>query len=137
MTRHLGNLSFSIRSWLGAAHERLYYLLVLLFPATFFLSIETAKTFRDLIALLFLLSLFRWKGWVRLDSVIGPALLVAAVIIGGYVWHIYNVPPEILGGSQARTYIVAFGFFIMMAYGSIVWKRIPPLVFLLSAAIGL
>ena len=131
------NTIATIQARLDVAHQRLYHLLALLLPAVFFLSNGTTKTFRDLIALLFLIGLFRWKGWFRMDRVTWPALLLAAVILGGYLWHRHSVPPDVLGGWHAHKYIIAFGFFVMLAHGSIAWKRIHPTAFLISAAAGL
>jgi O-antigen ligase len=131
------NASVTIRKRLGIAHQRLYHLLALLLPAVFFLSNGTTKTFRDLIALLFLIGLFNWKGWFRMDRVTWPALLLAAVILGGYLWQRHSVPPNVFGGWHADRYVIAFGFFIMLAYGTITWKRIHPTALLISAAIGL
>ena len=112
-------------------------MLTLALPAVFFLSNGTTKTSRTLCALLFLAGVFRWKGWFRMDRVTWPALLLAAVISGGYFWHAYSVPPDIFEGWHADKYIIAFGFFIILAYGTTAWKPIAPAALLVSAGIGL
>ena len=126
------SLSVPSSGWLNKS----FCLLALSFPLLWFLSDGGVDLLLKLIVLGFLF-VFVTRKEVRQDGLVLLALSLIVFLAWEYVWHVYAIPPNLLGGNFPTKYVSFFCFFIPVAYGTVLWKRISPYVILLGAALGL
>ena len=110
--------------------------LTLSFPVLWFLTDGRVDLLLKLIVLGFLF-VFVTRKEVRQDGLVLLALSLIVFLAWEYVWQLYAIPQDLLGGRFPTKYVSFFCFFIPVAYSTVLWRRISPYVILLGAALGL
>lgn len=119
-----------------ASIEAFFCLLVLIFPALWFITDGGAKILVRILLLMFFLLLVRHQE-MRRDALIVFCILFSLVLIGEYFWQYLTVPEHLFHGRFSRRYIYFFSFFLILAYGTVVWRKISPFFLLAGAFVGL
>ena len=123
----------NVRQWLGFVFASLTFAL----PLVWFVSKEATDWVVRIMLVFFLLSIGRKALPVYRDRMVQLCMLLALIVVIGYIWQRFSVPEALLGGSSAKKYVPAFCFFVVAAYGINAAPRMSPFLLLISAGVGL
>ncbi len=114
----------------------LFCLLALAFPFVWFVTDGSVKTINQALLLLFLVFFFE-RQEIRKNSLVVFCLAFSLLLYLEYLWQYVTVPDHLFGGRPPSNYAYFFSFFLVLSYGTIVWKRIDPFYLLAGAFLGL
>jgi O-antigen ligase len=116
--------------------KKVYLLLAISFSFIWLVSNGSTDLLQKFLTVSFLISAFHDKK-LRQDSVFLGSLLLIGFFCLEFIWHFLSVPAAIFANRFPIKYINFFCFFLLLAYGTVVWKRVSPFLILIGAAVGL
>lgn len=124
-----------MRISLHEAMEASFGLLAFAFPLVWFVTDGSAKTISQALLLLFFV-FFVQRPEIRKNALVIACLSFSLLLYIEYLWHHLTIPDHLFGGRPPSNYAYFFSFFPIIAYGTIVWKRINPFYLLVGALLG-
>ncbi|WP_028873898.1 O-antigen ligase family protein [Tepidiphilus margaritifer] len=119
-----------------ASIEAFFCLLALVFPALWLATGGGVKVLVRILLLMSLILLVR-RQEMRRDVLIVFCMIFSVGLIGEYFWQYLTVPERLFHGRFPSNYIYFFSFFLVLAYGTVAWRRISPFLLLTGALVGL
>jgi len=116
--------------------RKIYALLAMSFSFVWLASDGSTNLLQKLLTASFLFLVFKNKELRREPIVLGSLLLIAFFSLE-FAWHFFSIPEDIFAGRFPTKYISFFCFFILIAYGTVIWEKISPFLILVGAAAGL
>jgi len=113
--------------------EAVFCILALAFPALW-LMVGGRIVRTTLILILTVLIVKRRE--IRRDNLLLFCIIFSVFLFSEYFWQSKTIPAELFDDHLPSNYIYFCTFFVVLAYGTILWKRISPFFLLLGAAIG-
>jgi len=113
-----------------------FSLLALAFPLLWFVSNNGVDLLQKFLAMLFLYFVLRNRH-LRKSYLILAAVILIVLLLWEFVWHFFSLPGEFSPEHPPFKYIYFFCFFLVIAYGTVAWKKVSPFVILAGAAVGL
>jgi len=115
--------------------EALFCILALAFPALWLMTAGKVKFLTPVLFSLFLLLIPGHREIVR-DRLVLFCVIFALILFGEYAWQVRTVPPGLFGRRFPANYFYFCSFFLVLAYGTILWKRINPFFLLIGMILG-
>jgi O-antigen ligase len=116
--------------------RKIYALLAMSFSFVWLASDGSTNLLQKLLTAVFLFLVFKNKELRREPVVLGSLLLIVFFSLE-FAWHFFSIPEDIFAGRFPTKYISFFCFFILIAYGTVIWEKISPFLILVGAAVGL
>jgi O-antigen ligase len=115
--------------------RKFYALLALSFSFLWLATDGSTALLQKLLIVSFLFLAFSDKK-IRQDALFWGSLLLIAFFSLEFIWHALSLPEAIFANRFPSKYINFFCFFLLIAYGTVVWKRFSPFYILIGAAAG-
>lgn len=116
--------------------KKVYALLAISFSLIWLGSNGNADLLQKFLTVSFLIFVFHDKK-LRQDPVFLGSLLLIGFFCLEFIWHFLSVPEAIFASRFPTKYINFFCFFLLLAYGTVIWKRVSPFLIPIGAAVGL
>lgn len=112
-----------------------YAWLALCFPCIWLLTQGSADLLQQILILGFLMLAAFNKG-VRRDPLVAASLLLIVFLVLQFLWHRATIPEALFADRFPTKYLYFSSFFLLIAYGTAVGRRVSPFLVLLGAAAG-
>lgn len=124
------------RFFLPDGFKQGYAWLALSFPCVWLIANGNTDLLQKLLVLCFLLLAVSDKG-LRKDPLFLGSMLLIVFLVLEFLWHRATIPEALFADRFPTKYLLFSCFFLLIAYATVVWRRINPFLILIGAALGL